>query len=163
MNIPLNINWQQILLHLFNFVILVGGLYILLYKPVRDFMEKRTKTYEEMDESARKSLAEAEDKVKEYESRISGIEDEISSMKQKASAEAAASAAEQIKSAEKQASQIILKAKNDAESEREKIIAGANDEIKNIIMDATKKLTDDDGTDYLQKFLDLAKDETGNE
>ena len=29
MNIPLNIDWQQILLHLLNFVILAGGLYLL--------------------------------------------------------------------------------------------------------------------------------------
>lgn len=32
MNIPLNIDWQQILLHLFNFAILAGGLYLLLYR-----------------------------------------------------------------------------------------------------------------------------------
>ncbi len=32
MNIPLNIDWQQILLHLLNFVILAGGLYFLLYQ-----------------------------------------------------------------------------------------------------------------------------------
>ena len=30
---PLNINFQQILLHMFNFVILAFGLYMLLYKP----------------------------------------------------------------------------------------------------------------------------------
>ena len=41
MNIPLNIDWQQILLHFFNFSILVGGLYLLLFKPVKRFMEKR--------------------------------------------------------------------------------------------------------------------------
>ena len=40
-NIPLNIDWQQILLHFFNFSILVGGLYLLLFKPVKRFMEKR--------------------------------------------------------------------------------------------------------------------------
>ncbi len=37
MGIPLNIDWQQILLHIFNLLILVGGLYLLLYKPVKDF------------------------------------------------------------------------------------------------------------------------------
>ena len=41
MNIPLNIDWQQILLHVLNFVILFGGLYFLLYKPVKNFMAKR--------------------------------------------------------------------------------------------------------------------------
>ena len=47
MNIPLNIDWQQILLHLLNFVILAGGLYLLLYKPVKTFMEKRQLYYQE--------------------------------------------------------------------------------------------------------------------
>ena len=40
MNIPLNIDWQQILLHLLNFVILAGGLYLLLYKPVVTALRK---------------------------------------------------------------------------------------------------------------------------
>ena len=35
MNIPLNIDWQQILLHFFNFSILVGGLYLLLQDSCR--------------------------------------------------------------------------------------------------------------------------------
>ena len=35
---PLNINFQQILLHMFNFVILAFGLYMLLYKPVTTAM-----------------------------------------------------------------------------------------------------------------------------
>ena len=38
---PLNIDWQQILLHWMNLAILAGGLYFLLYKPVVDFMHKR--------------------------------------------------------------------------------------------------------------------------
>lgn len=52
MNIPLNIDWQQILLHFFNFSILVGGLYLLLFKPVKRFMEKREKHYADMEAAA---------------------------------------------------------------------------------------------------------------
>ena len=55
--VPLNIDWQQILLHLFNFTILFGALYILLYKPVRDFMENREAHYAEMDSKAEQALA----------------------------------------------------------------------------------------------------------
>ena len=40
MNIPLNIDFQQILLHLLNFAILGGGLYLLLYKPVVTALRK---------------------------------------------------------------------------------------------------------------------------
>lgn len=39
MGVPLNIDWQQILLHVFNLIILTGGLYFLLYQPVTAFMK----------------------------------------------------------------------------------------------------------------------------
>ena len=42
---PLNIDWQQILLHLLNFLILAVGLYFILYKPVKKFMKKREVDY----------------------------------------------------------------------------------------------------------------------
>ena len=43
---PLHIDWQQILLHLLNFVIRFAGLWLLLYKPVRNFMPKRNEESE---------------------------------------------------------------------------------------------------------------------
>ena len=52
MSVPLNLDWQQILLHLFNFVILAGGLYFLLYKPVKKFMDNRTAYYQTLDANA---------------------------------------------------------------------------------------------------------------
>ena len=45
---PLNIDWQQILLHWMNLAILAGGLYFLLYKPVVSFMQKREQHYKDM-------------------------------------------------------------------------------------------------------------------
>ena len=64
MNIPLNIDWQQILLHFFNFSILVGGLYLLLFKPVKDFMAKREQHYQAIDDDAAAKQREAEEKVR---------------------------------------------------------------------------------------------------
>ena len=40
MQIPLNIDWQQILLHWLNLAILAGGLYFLLFKPVKQFLRR---------------------------------------------------------------------------------------------------------------------------
>ena len=59
MNIPLNVDWQQILLHLFNFAILAGGLYFLLFKPVKDFMDKRLAYYQGMEKEAADKLEQA--------------------------------------------------------------------------------------------------------
>ena len=71
MNIPLNIDWQQILLHLLNFVILAGGLYLLLYKPVKTFMEKRQLYYQEQDAKAAKTLADAEKTASKFAGPLS--------------------------------------------------------------------------------------------
>ena len=56
MNIPLNIDWQQILLHLFNFAILAAGSICCSTKPVRQFMEKREAHYREMEGSGPRSV-----------------------------------------------------------------------------------------------------------
>ena len=58
MGVPLNIDWQQILLHLFNFVLLAGGLYFLLYAPVRNFMEKRAGDIAAKEKTAWKAVME---------------------------------------------------------------------------------------------------------
>ena len=49
---PLNINFQQILLHALNFVILAVGLYVLLYGPVVKFMEQRKAHFADMEKDA---------------------------------------------------------------------------------------------------------------
>ena len=64
MGIPLNIDWQQILLHVFNFVILVGGLYFLLYNPIRKFIAKREEHYRKLDEEANAKLASAKNTMR---------------------------------------------------------------------------------------------------
>ena len=61
---PLNINLQQILLHWMNLAILTGGLYFLLYKPVKDFMDKRAAHYQELEAQAADKLAQAEEQAR---------------------------------------------------------------------------------------------------
>ena len=70
MGVPLNIDWQQILLHLLNFVILAGGLYLLLYQPVKAFMEKRQSFYREQDAQAAKLLADAKQAAAEAQRKM---------------------------------------------------------------------------------------------
>lgn len=77
MNIPLNIDWQQILLHLLNFSVLTLGLYLLLYKPVRDFMEERVEHYRKQGNEAQEKLNQAEDLKISYRKRLDSIETEI--------------------------------------------------------------------------------------
>ena len=85
--VPLNVDWQQILLHLFNFTILFGALYILLYKPVKDFMAGREAHYADMDAKAEQALADAQSSKESYESKLQSFDAEIKAEKAKMSEE----------------------------------------------------------------------------
>ena len=92
MGIPLNVDWQQILLHLFNFIILAGGLWLLLYKPVKNFMAKREAYYKDMDKAATDKLAAAEAEQQKYSGLVEKAQDEAAELKKKAMADADAAA-----------------------------------------------------------------------
>ena len=129
MNLPLNIDIQQILLHMLNFVILSGGLYFILYKPVKDFMDERKKVYENMDIDAKKACSDAENAKKEYEEKLKSANNEISKIKE-----------EQIKKAENEAKEIVIKAQNLAQAEKQESIKAANKEISKLAVEAAKKV-----------------------
>ncbi len=153
---PLNIDWQQILLHLFNFAILAGGLYILLFKPVKKFMDGRTEHYETLDTEAQQKLKEAENKRDLYETRLISVEAEISAKRTKAAKEAEKAAAMQIQSARDEAKQIVEKAKETAELERSRIIKDAQIEITKLAIAATEKLIEQNA-DTLNQFISVTE------
>ena len=93
---PLNINLQQILLHWMNLAILTGGLYFLLYKPVKDFMDKRTAHYQELEEQAADKLAQAELLESQAKAKLEAADDEIHDERMRAQQAASDAAQEQL-------------------------------------------------------------------
>lgn len=159
MGLPLNIDWQQILLHIFNFLILVGGLYLLLYKPVKNFMEKRKKYFSEMDEKAKAEKDSAELEKQKYLNKLKNAESEIEKMKTDSMQSAKKIADEYIEDAKLERDQIISNAKTQAETEKEKIFRKANSEIEVMVSEAVDKMLVKEGTDPLDEFLDRAEKE----
>lgn len=159
MGLPLNIDWQQILLHIFNFLILVGGLYLLLYKPVKNFMENRKKYFSEMDEKAKAEKDSAELEKQKYLNKLKNAESEIEKMKTESMQSAKKIADEYIEDAKLERDQIISNAKTLAETEKEKIFRKANSEIEVMVSEAVDKMLVKEGTDPLDEFLDRAEKE----
>ena len=158
MNIPLNIDWQQILLHLFNFSILVGGLYLLLFKPVKNFMDKRAKHYQDMESAAverEKATAEMEAAMQQ---RQAVLDAELDEKRTAAAKEAEAFAQQQRDAAKAQADKILSDAKDAAESERQKIVAEANREAVAIAEDAMEKLMAAQTAQAYDAFVNAAKE-----
>ena len=155
---PLNIDWQQILLHLLNFVILAGGLYFLLYKPVKDFMGKREAHYRELDDRAMRDRAEAERLRRATQERLDAAQDEIAQMRSRASDEIEAEKQRQFAEARAEARRILETAGKTAELRAKKTLADSNDQLRELAMEAVQKLIINDGS-ALDRFLDAAESE----
>ena len=137
MNIPLNINFQQILLHLLNFVILAGGLYFLLYGPVKKFMDGRQKHYSDLKAQTEDELAKAKALEQEYRERLYA---EIAESKAEASRAAAEISDKIIADAEKKKEEIIADGRAAAERERRRAVDDAREEIVGLAVAATEKM-----------------------
>ncbi len=155
---PLGIDFTQILLHMFNVVLLFAGLYVILYAPVKKIMQQREDHYKEMDESAQSKLAEAEQKNAEYEEKLKNVEAEISQQKKKASLDIATMRSNAEADARDAAAKILEDAKKDAENQRKAIIESAKKDITEMVEDATRKVVLAGNTsEAYDMFLDNAE------
>ncbi len=161
-NLPLNINFTQIFLHLLNFLILFAILYFLLYKPVKNFMAKRQQEYKDIDDEARENLKQAEETKAQYETRMAEAESEISELKSRNRVEIEANREKQVRAAKDEAERIIKEAKDQAEKEKNRIIEEAQTEISEMVTDATEKIilqqTAGEAFDQFLSAVDLAEE-----
>lgn len=155
---PLNINLQQILLHALNFVILFGAMYFLLYKPVKDYMDKRRQQYEKMDEDAKAYLAQAEKTRADYEAKLKGADTEIKQRREEALAAVQSAADAARAAANAQAETIVKNARANAAAEYDKTMAQAQNEISHLVSAATEKLVlESSASEAYEQFLDAAE------
>ena len=152
---PLNIDWQQILLHWMNLAILTGILYFLLYKPVKQFMAKREEYYKGLEQQASDKIAQAEQLKTEYQSKLDAAEEEIHQARAKAQQSLQQSVQEQLDQAQAQAQLIVTRAHADAERTREQALYDSQQDIRRLAETAAKRLALHE--DPFDQFLDLAE------
>ena len=137
---PLNIDWQQILLHLFNFIILAGGLSFLLFKPVRKFMEDRKNKYERSAAEHKQRLEESAAVKAERESKLSALGDELAERERSALAVTETKKKAILAGAQAQAEEIVREGRRQSESERAAFFASTEDEISRMVVSSAEKL-----------------------
>ena len=168
MNIPLNIDFLQVLLHLLNFVILAGGLTFLLYKPVMRFLEQRQQYFARLEEENRLTAEENRRLHDEYEQKLESAEVEIEKKQKTAEKEWAAISAQHIEEAKLKAAAIIHAAEEEAEDRKEHILESAQTEIGELVITATQKLLSDTVTSernsaLYDEFVRLAGEKVAGE
>ena len=143
---PLNIDPQQILLHLFNLVLLFGILYVLLYKPVHDFMEKREEEYKKRDKDTKDALDSAEKLKADYEDMIARADKETADKRAEMGRQAEEAREKIIEDAHKKADEIVGDARDKAQKEHDRLIARAQTEIAEYVSKAAEKVVMEEGT-----------------
>ena len=153
---PLNIDFQQIFLHLLNFTILFAAMYFLLYKPVKDFMDKRAAYYADLDKQAQEKLEEAERVRLDYQQKLASADKEIQEKSAQAQKLAMEAAEQQLKKAQSEASHVVAKANAEAKAEKERILNEARGEVAEMIAVAAEKLILDNTAAAYDQFLEAA-------
>ena len=150
---PLNIDWQQILLHLLNFAILAGGLYLLLYKPVKDFMARRLEHYEAREEQTRQREADADAMRQKYQTLLREAEQEILRRREKVGEELEAEKRQQLAEARAEARKILSTAAKTAELRTKKALEDSHEEIRTLAIGMVERMVVESSGDALDQFL----------
>ena len=158
---PLNIDLLQILLHMLNFVILAGGLALLLYRPVCKFLAEREEYFEKLEQDNEQKSAELERLRAEYEQSIEQAQIEIADMKAEAEREMASVSKSYLANAKQKAEAIVHAAEQEAEERKDHILDSAQTEIGELVVTAAQKLLSDTVTpernsELYDEFIRLA-------
>ena len=159
MQIPLNIDWQQILLHLFNFTILAGGLYLLLYRPVKNFIKKREEHYQSLDQAAQKDREEARQMAEDYKARLSEVDKEIAEKKRQAQKEMDQLRQQELEQTRQQADTLLAQARAATQQEHDAMVAKASKELTEMVVNAAERIALKSQGDPYGQFLDLVEGE----
>ncbi|MBR5741760.1 MAG: ATP synthase F0 subunit B [Firmicutes bacterium] len=143
---PLNIDFVQVLLHLLNFVILAGGLTLILWKPVKKFTDERRAYYEGLEEKNRTLLEESAKLKEESERKREELDEEMARLRTQIEQETADTARATVETAKQEAARILAKAEADAEKRKEQILESAQAEISELVIGAAQKLLEDTAT-----------------
>lgn len=144
---------------MFNLIILGFGLYLLLYKPVKAFMDKREAYYKDLDDSANKKNEDADKLLKEYQDKLAKADEEINEKKNIAMKELDDKVNSELNKAKEDAKRIVEDAKAQGQKKHDELVESANKDICDLAIKATGKLVDKTLDDSYDEFLLAVKKE----
>lgn len=137
----LGINFQQILLHVFNFVLLLLVLNELLYKPIVKFMDDREAYYKSLDKETNENLEKSKGLLKQRELELKDIHIEANRIKEDAIKESQVQAKQEINQAKEEGKKIIEKARSQSKLEKDILIRNTKKDLREVAIEAAAKLS----------------------
>ena len=130
----------DILIHIVNIVVTYLLLRVLLYKPVRKFMDERAQKIEHQMQQAKELEDAAKQSKQQYDTQIAKSEQKARELIREGEQKALAAAESITSGARKQAEQIIADAKQKAEEEKKRAMEGMQDQLADAATQITGRL-----------------------
>lgn len=157
-------NWQFVLEHTVNLLILLGVLVYFLKTPVKNFLIERRGTIGHEIDVAQKTISEAKSRFEEYSRKLEAIETEISALKDTLRKQGESERGELLRQAEAASETLRKEAKETIELQTERAKHEIQTEVANLAIGNAETLLkqnlgDADKERYVQEFTKNIEDE----
>lgn len=158
-NNPLVLDPVNILLHMLNLVILITGLWFLMFKPIKRYVKKRSESISKIIDDNNKLSAEAEAMKNEYEILILEAKKELSRANEEASIIARERADSIIDDAHEQAKALLAKSQEENIAEKARLIYDVKKQVADISVAVANKIlereiSEKDNTRIIEEALE---------
>ncbi|MGH7849351.1 MAG: hypothetical protein ACREOP_03555 [Thermodesulfobacteriota bacterium] len=157
-------NWQFVMEHAVNLVILLGVLVYFLKTPVKNFLVERRGTISHEIDTAQKIIGEAKSKYDEYAKKLQAIESEINNLKDTLGKQGESERAELLKQAAAASETIRKEARETIVLQTERARREIQNEVVNLALGNAEALIrqslgDSDKERFVQEFTKNIEDE----
>ncbi|WP_303836362.1 F0F1 ATP synthase subunit B [Ruminococcus flavefaciens] len=136
-----------------NVLILFVLLRIFLFKPINKMKAERTRTIQDNLDSAEKAKTEAEELRQQYEDSISEAKEKANQIIMKAHEDAESERSAIIRKSQEEAEKIVADADKTIENERKRVLRQAQSEIADLAIEAASKIIGENVDDEKNRRL----------
>lgn len=141
------LDWKSMLFYVVNFILLIGALVLLLYKPVKKMLKEKRRSLDDVYAENEKLKSESEAQKAEYLKMTEDMKLENARISAKAAVDAQKKADAIIDEAQAQAQTIINNAKKEAATQSEQLKGEYRESVNTLAVQVAQKLLEREITD----------------
>ncbi|MDE7405489.1 MAG: ATP synthase F0 subunit B [Clostridiales bacterium] len=134
------LDWKSMLFYVVNFLILLGALIGLLYKPVKNMLKKKRESLDDVYAENEKLKAESAAREAEYQKKTEELKLENARIAANAAEAAQQKADALIADAQEQAKSIVAAAKKESATQMEQLKGEYRNSVNNVAVQVAQKL-----------------------
>jgi F-type H+-transporting ATPase subunit b len=155
---PISFDLWTFIFQALNVLLVLGGLYVLLFKPLATIIAKREEYVENSLSQASSARAEAEKLLAEYQAQMRNAHKEAQEFVEKSARDVQTYERQRRAEADSEYEKMLAKATRDIETERQKALASIRDEVATLVVMAASKvlgrtINEADHRDLIQEFV----------